>query len=255
MPPGTVIWGFWPTSTSPTNLRLKATEPKGHWIEISDRRQKLMSYYNRYIEQSLNPVSLSSPTFAEHDLERMAWNALFRGVWEGAHLLCQHVFSPNPHLHPPIHPLGSDISWTAADADLSSAILITLSASSKTTRSFAYHLAQRPKSSGPLALLQVTSSPEPISKAADNLQSSFETRTTSYSETSDSLEWMAGLKASRIVIVDCGARAETLDQLLDSIKDHSTLQSLKMVIVQVGDQQKASPTALPVPSPKAMAYS
>ncbi len=254
MPPGTVIWGFWPTSTVPTDLRLKATEPKGHWIEISGRRQKLMNTYNRYIEQSQPPISLSSPRFAEHELERMAWNALFRGVWEGAYLLNQHVFSPNPQSHPPIHPLGADVSWTNADADLSSAILITLSASSKTARSFAYHLSQRPNLSGPLGLLQVTSSPEPISKAAENLQSSFQTRTISYSEVPESLNWMAGRTASKIIIVDFGARDNTLDQLLESIKNHSTLEEFNVVVVQVGNQQKASPTALIMSLPITVAY-
>ena len=30
IPEGTVLWGFWPTSTVPADLQLKATEPKGH---------------------------------------------------------------------------------------------------------------------------------------------------------------------------------------------------------------------------------
>ncbi|KAL5353806.1 hypothetical protein ACLOAV_001848 [Pseudogymnoascus australis] len=235
---GAVLWGYWPTSTASTDLKLQATEPKGHWIEISDHRQKLMHIYNRYIEVSKSSVSLSSPGFGTEELEDMAWNALFRGVWEGAYLLSQHVFSPSPQTQSPIHPLGVAIKWTAADADLSSAMLISLSASSKTARSFAYHLSNRPASAGPLGLLQVTSSPLPISVAAENLQPPYPTRTIAYSEICETLEWMAGLKAFKIVIVDFGARDNILDQLVESMKNHPVLRSCTLAIIQVGSQQK-----------------
>lgn len=91
---GAVLWGFWPTPTAPTDLKLQATEPKGRWIEISGHRRKLMHIYNRYIELSKSSVSLSSPSFGNKELEDMAWNALFRGVWEGAYFLSQHIFRP-----------------------------------------------------------------------------------------------------------------------------------------------------------------
>jgi hypothetical protein len=232
------MWGFWPTSTVPTDLKLKGTEPKGHWIEISDHRQKLMHIYNRYIELPQNPVSLSSPSLGNDELQSMALNSLFRGVWEGAYLLSQYVFSPNPQKQSPIHPLGTGMSWTAEDADVSSAILVSLSASSKTARSFAYHLAHRPTSAGPLGLLQVTSSPSSISEAAGRLQTPYPTRTAAYSQISEALGWMVSLKASKIVIVDFGARANSMDHLLESIKNSSVLQSSKVVIIQVGSQQK-----------------
>ena len=249
IPQGTVMWGFWPTSTVPTDLQLIATEPKGQWIEISDHRQKLMHIYNRYIELPKSPVSLSFPDFGKDELEHMAWAALFRGVWEGAYLLSQHVFSPSSPTQSPIHPLGTGMSWTAADADLSSAILVSLSASSKTARSFAYHLSHRPTSAGPLGLLQITSSPRPISEATEKLQPPYPTRTIAYSEISESLDWLVGLKASKIVIVDFGARANSLDQLLELIKNHSVLQSSNVAIIQVGSQQKVSSTdSLPHPS-------
>jgi hypothetical protein len=242
MPPGTVVWGFWPTSTVSTDLKLQATEPKGHWLEISAHRQVLANLYNRYIEIPNFPVSLSSLDPGNDELELKAWSTLFRGVWEGAYLLNQHVFSPNAQTQPPIHPLGTGMSWTAADANLSSAIIVNLSASGKAARSFAYHVSRRPKSAGPLGLLQVTSSPSQISEATENLQSPYPTRTISYSDISESVDWMASLKPSKTIIVDFGARGNTLDQLLSSIENHATLQSSKPVIIQVGNQQK-------VPSP------
>ena len=241
IPKGTVVWGFWPTSAVPTDLQLKATEPKGHWIEITETRQKLMNTYNRYMEVPSSLDSSSSPTFGEDELEHMAWNALFRGVWEGAYLLSQCVFSPNSQTQTPIHPLGMGMGWTATDADLASAVVVSLSASSKTARSFTYHLSQRPAAGRPLGLLQVTSSPSPVSKAAENLRSSFPIKTVAYNDVHDSLKWMAGLKASKIVIADFGARANSLDRLLDLIKNDAALRSPKVVIIQVGSQQKVRP--------------
>ena len=245
-----MVWGFWPTSTVPVDLQLKATEPKGHWIETTETRQKLMSTYNRYMEVPSSPVSMSSPEFGEDELEHMAWNALFRGVWEGAYLLSQYVFSPNPQNPTPIHPLGMGMDWTAADADLASAVFVSLSASSKTARAFTYHLSQRPAAGRPLGFLQVTSSPSPISKAAESLRLPFPTKTVAYDDVPESLDWMAGLKASKIVIADFGARANSLGQLLDSINSHAALRSPKVSIIQVGSQQKVRRTPLASPATK-----
>ena len=238
IPEDTVLWGFWPTSNVPVDLQLKATEPKGHWIEISETRQKLMSTYNRYMEAPSSPVSLSSPEFGEDELEHMVWNALFRGVWEGAYLLSQYVFSPNPQNQMSIHPLGMAMDWTAMDADLATAVVVSLSASSKTARAFMYHLSHRPAAGRPLGLLQVTSSPSPISKAAEYLRLLFPAKTIAYDDVHESLGWMAGLKASKIVITDFGARANSLGQLLDLVNNNAALRSPKVLIIQVGSQQK-----------------
>ena len=197
-----------------------------------------MNTYNRYVEVPRSPDSLSSPNLGEDELEHMAWNALFRGVWEGAYLLSQYVFSPNSQTQTPIHPLGMGMSWTATDADLASAVIVSLSASSKTALSFAYHLSQRLAAGRPLGLVQVTSLPSSISKAAESLRSSFPMKTVTYHDVHESLDWMAGLKASKIVIANFGARANSLGQLLVLIKNHAALRSSKVVIIQVGSQQK-----------------
>lgn len=237
---GTLMRGFWPTSTVPTELKLRAAESKGQWMEISDRRQKLLHAYNRYIEIPGPAISLSPTGFEDYELENLAWNALFRSVWEAAYLLSQYVFSPSPQIQSPIHPWGGEDSWTAADADLSCAVLVSLSASCKTARSFTYHLSRKPASAGPLAFLQVTSSPSAISEAAEKLQLPYPTRAVAYSEIPESSNWMASYGAAKIVIVDFGARTSALDQLLEAIKTHSVLRSSKVVIIQVGYQQKVS---------------
>ncbi|KAH3004133.1 hypothetical protein KXV73_000820, partial [Aspergillus fumigatus] len=95
--PDSVIWGYWPTSTSPTLLRLEPSDLQGHWVEVSSHRQQLMPIYNRY-EQIL-------PENEEPD--EMAWGALLRGVWIAGYLLSEYVFSPDPRARVPVHPLGA----------------------------------------------------------------------------------------------------------------------------------------------------
>lgn len=46
--PGSLLWGFWPVSTHPVILRLKATSPENHWLECSDHRKNIISFYQRY---------------------------------------------------------------------------------------------------------------------------------------------------------------------------------------------------------------
>jgi Protein of unknown function (DUF2855) len=199
-----------------------------------------MQLYNRYLEVSTSKASLASPRFEKDELDRMAWTALYCGVWGSGYLLSQFVFSPDPQTRRPIHPFDTGISWTAEDADLKSAVVISLSASSKTARSFAYHLLRRPTSAGPLGLLQVTSSPSSISNASIELQSSYPAKAIAYSEISNSIEWVANLNTSKIVIIDFGARDNALDELLDSINIHSGLRTNELSIIQVGSQQKVS---------------
>jgi hypothetical protein len=115
LPPGSSLWGFWPTSAFPVDLRLEAAvEPKGHWREVSAHRSQLMDLYNRYIE-----VPMES---AQSDDEK-AWTAILKPVWEAAYRLNRYVFpgvGEAEHISP-LHPSGLGQEWTAADADLTSA--------------------------------------------------------------------------------------------------------------------------------------
>src|SRR3954447_15572987 len=97
IPQGAIMWGFWPTSSALTDLKLEAAEPKGHWIETSGHRQRLMHLYNRYNEVQRPPVAVSSPfsSFTQEELEVMAWTTLFGAVGESSYLLSHHVFSPS----------------------------------------------------------------------------------------------------------------------------------------------------------------
>lgn len=170
----------------------------------------------------------------------MAWTALFQPTWSTGFLMNRFVFPPNPEYQSPIHPMGMGLTWTPEDGDITSAVVVILSASSKTARSAAYHLAKRRSSAGPLGMLQITSSPAAISEAANNLKSTIPIKVVDYSDVSDALRWMAGLKPSKIVILDFGGRGNAVSGLHGSIKAHSDLQALKLAIIQIGNEQKVS---------------
>ncbi|KAJ5153766.1 Protein of unknown function DUF2855 [Penicillium coprophilum] len=246
LPKGTLLYGFWPTTSTPTDLKLKRGSPEGHWIETSDHRQKLMPLYNRYtvaqtstpisdLTTALNPLSDS----AQEKLDRMAWNALFLGGVAG-YVLSEYVFSSNPD-QPPIHPLGNQAGeWTLSDGDLSSAVVVNLAASTNTARVFSYYLSRKPDASAPLGLLQITSGVSRIAEASRNIASSVPSKAVGYGDikSEENAEWLASCKAEKIVIVDFGGRANALEDTLSLIKNHAELQSCKVVIVQVGNEQK-----------------
>ncbi|KAF5857283.1 hypothetical protein ETB97_006008 [Aspergillus alliaceus] len=245
--PGTVLWGFWPTADIAVSLKLQPSEPKGHWTEISEPRQRLMTVYNAYSEEGHISLPISTPKtisslFSEEALQRMAWESLFRPTWQTGYLLSRHTFTSSPGTQPPVHPLGIGLPWTAEDADLSAAVVISLSASSKTGRSFAYHMFQRRAAEGPLGLLQVSQTPSLLEPVAGKLGASILSKCVTYDQSSKSIEWITQLKPTRIVLVDFGARAGTLNQLLSSIKSHAALGQLKLAIIQVGSEQKVYST-------------
>jgi hypothetical protein len=229
--PGTVIWGFWPTSSGYTDLKIQPSSSEGQWTEVSKHRSQLMTIYNQY---SVVPNFPDISSLSENELQQTAWEILFRPTWGSGHLISQHVFTPSPETQPPIHPLGIDASWTASDADLSSAVIVSLSASGKTARSCGWHLSQRPKASGPLGILQITSNPN------IGTEGRIATRTIAYGDVfrAGTLEWIARFEPSRIVVLDFGGRGNSLDNLLDSLERNSALTSLKVTIVKIGNEQK-----------------
>ena len=226
--PGSTLWGFWPTSGLPTDLTLIPGEPRGHWIEVSEHRQRLMTYYNRY------------EVVQEDDRDNMAWAASM--IWGAGYLLSEYVFSPTGT---PVHPYGgaAGLPWTTEDADLSSAVVVNLAASTKTARSFTYNLLCRPAGSGPLGVLQITSSPEALERAAERQIAKRQlvagpVKALAYSDVDQAVPWLVGLKPSKLVIIDYGARDNVLLRLRELVQTHEALQNCKVVIIQVGGQQK-----------------
>ena len=244
--PGTLLHGFWPTSSALTDLKLQASEPSGHWVEISEHRRPLMGLYNQYTAKRTSlPVSAISDSqkFTSHqdELDRLGWLAHFQAIWKAGYFLTRYVF-PSQEDQRPIHPLGdvAGVTWTKEDADLSSAVVVSISASGKTARSFAYFFERRSKETAPLGFLQVTSAVEGLSQATKTAEPAFPSKTVGYGDISDAelIQWMKDLSPTKIVILDFGARDGALKQLLETVKTKSSLEASKIVIVQIGSQQK-----------------
>ncbi|KAE8153617.1 hypothetical protein BDV25DRAFT_168619 [Aspergillus avenaceus] len=232
--PGTLLWGYWPTSNHAVDLKLIQAGIQNHWTEVSPHRQTLMSLYNRYIVSD-----------KADNLEHLAWEAAVRPIWACGYLLSEYVFTPSPSLHTPIHPFAGapNSGWTAEDADLSNAIVITLGASSKTARSAAHNFYCRPSGTGPLRFLQITSEPGSLSKAAAELRAPFPTDAVSYADIARSAEILTSKDPKKLVIVDFGGREGGFDQLYRLIKTTPALESCKLVIITIGFQQKVYTSA------------
>lgn len=243
--PGTILWGFWPTADAPVDLKLVLGDLDGHWIEVSGHRKNLMTIYNHYMEVSRKdfPVQLQDTELAD-----FAWTALFRPIWQTGYLLNRFVFPPQnttPNIEALIHPSGTDLPWTKEDAELSQTLLISLSASGKTARSFAYQIFKRPRENGPTKFLQVTHEPNLIQDVGRRLQSSTPADTISYqkltyaSEEKAAPEWLPEEAPKKVVIIDFGARGRALEEILELLERHYySGTDVKYVILQVGYQQK-----------------
>ena len=214
--PGSMLWGMWPASGHAFELRLEPGEPAGLWNETSDHRSKLMTVYNRYIQTKKLSQS------------EMQTNSLSKVLWFGPNLLNSSTFSPRR-----IHPFGFGEPWSAEDADLSSAVVVSLSASSKTGRGLFWEFARNRDTAkhGPLGLMQLTSAPETL----PSFETSLPLKAAKYDD-EQAVSWISDLKPSRVVIVDFGAPDAALQSLLKGIS--TVASSASVTVLAVGYENK-----------------
>ncbi|RYP20504.1 hypothetical protein DL765_002749 [Monosporascus sp. GIB2] len=183
--PDSLLFGLWPMSPHPVDLRPEGTEPTGRWREINPHRGQLMTLYNHYeqVDEGSSPEAVT---------------ALGKSAFLAAFLLSAFVFAD-----PALYPSGTGNLWTEHDADLSSAVVVSLSASSKTGRTFSWNLARNRNSAshGPLAFLQISSVPDSLAQYPGV---TLPMKYAHYNEP-DAMVWVSGFKPARIVIVDFGA--------------------------------------------------
>jgi hypothetical protein len=86
--PGSLLWGMWPTSSHAIDLKLQASQPAGHWKEVSEHREHLMTVYNAYQRANIS------------NEDSMAMTTLWKPLWICPHLLNPSVFSSPPNAHP-----------------------------------------------------------------------------------------------------------------------------------------------------------
>lgn len=193
--PNRYLYGLWPMSPHPVDLRLEPVEPTGHWREASAHRSELMTMYNHF-----ERTNDKSPPDATVVMAKTGLTAAF--------LLNKFVFAG-----PVVHPGGVGAPWCREDADLTSAAVVCLSAGSKTGRAFAWNLTRnRVSSSAPLALLQLSSDPDSLPRYPE---AGLPTKQAKYDEP-DAVAWLAGFHPERVVIVDFGAPKAVTDSVLDA---------------------------------------
>lgn len=219
--PGMLIWGFWPTSNLPVDLKLVPGPMNQLWAEESEHRMKLMSIYNRY---SIPDASARLADMAQEKLDEMAWEAVFT-IWGCAYLLNRYNLAS-----PAVHPFGSNgkTPWTAEDSDISQAVVINLSAGGKTAVSFADALINdREPGTGPLGLLSITGSSGHISTSGN----SFPTKTVSYDAMTDNetLKWIALQNPSKIVVCDFGGRGDSFIRLQQALEQQFSGASIMSI--------------------------
>lgn len=204
IPKGTLLWGYWPTSSLPADFKFKPTAEAGYIREVSEHRKGLMTLYNFYEVVGDTPSK-----------ELLEWKPAVMAVWFAGYLLGQFGFAVPGSGDPTLNPAGQG-DWTAEDADLSSAVVVSFAATSKTARGLAWNLSKRRSGENtPIALLEATRSP----KSLPSLKADFETRATSYDDLSnqETIDWIVSHKPSRIVLVNCGAGAEIVRKFQDAI--------------------------------------
>lgn len=216
--PGSLLYGMWPTSAHAVDLQLKPQPgAPGHWIETSPHRSALMTVYSNY-EQITAPL----------DVPTMELRTLCKPQHAAPHLLNKTTFSREHK----VHPLGFGGPWSDAEASLTNAVIISLSASSKTGRCFHWELARNRavQEDGPLALLQVTSVPASLSA----FESPLPVRGVSYGDLDAGLNWAAEFQPSRSIVIDFGAPDAVLQATAESLKK----RDIEVQILAVGAEAK-----------------
>ncbi|KAF2721034.1 hypothetical protein K431DRAFT_269611 [Polychaeton citri CBS 116435] len=223
---GMLIWGFWPTTMAAVDLKLAPSAMEGHYIEVSEHRNCLFNLYQRY---QIPDAALRRDQLDERSTEVMAWKSIVYGVSEAGFLLNNFILG-----NLPVHPMGGG-RWTSENADLSSAVVVSLGASGKTARAFHDSLiADRGEGSRPQGLLAVTAI------ATSNLlpDAPFKARTVAYSDvdSKDVMAWISQLHPSKAVIIDFGSRGDSLYRVNQALQ--SLLGKPGVTIIGVGGEPK-----------------
>lgn len=229
---GSRLWGMWPTSSHEVDLQLSPVESaaSGLWAESSPHRSRLMTMYNHYQYHQDRP----DEAFA-------AFRSLFP-VFESSQLLNQVVFPTASTPGGPVHPLGlPQLPWTDKNANLTGAVVVSLSAASKTARSLAWQLARNRDlaAGGPVGLLQLTSSPRTLASFIDDKTSHLAIKSAAYTEPIDeAILWIREVSATRVVVLDFGAPARVLDGFVEALSASAVVPDSSTTLIQVGQEPK-----------------
>ncbi|KAH0440698.1 hypothetical protein CcaCcLH18_02368 [Colletotrichum camelliae] len=223
LPAGSLLYGFWPASSHIVDLKI-ATD-KTRFREVSEHRHALGSMYNEY--------SLIDETARSDDYRALFANAY--SIWNAGYVLNRYCY---PTEYKPAHPFGVyGGEWTDSDGNLGAAVLVNLSASSRTGRSSTWNFTRnrKPGVNGPLALLCATSSPKVLEPAP---QAPFEVSSVSYNglAAGETVAWIGKFKPKRVVVLDHGAPLATTERFFEALSE--ALPETQTSLVMIGVEPK-----------------
>ncbi|KAL1648448.1 hypothetical protein SLS58_002203 [Diplodia intermedia] len=229
LPAGTAIWGYWPTTSHAVDLQLApAAGCESHWLETSPHRRGLMNMYNRYVAAA--PGGRLPSTATPADADAAARRVALRTVWECGYLFSRFNFpgGGDRHHHDflPVHPFGlpapAALPWTARDADLRRAVVVSLAATSKTGRGFAWNL---------LRDRNVRTYDDDVTPAGKN-------KAVGYAELNgeEGVGWVLGFKPERVVVIDFGTREGVLEGFVEAVEREG--EGVEVLVVLVGSGMK-----------------
>ncbi|KAI8937539.1 hypothetical protein NX059_005257 [Plenodomus lindquistii] len=157
----------------------------------------------------------------------MHMTTLCKPLWVGPTLLNKSVFSPQR-----IHPFGFGAPWSEQDADLMAAVVVSLGASSKTGRGFAWEMARNRdvRGDGPLAMLQVSSKPAMLGRYETELPM----MAVAYEDVKSATQWVGQFMPKRVVVVDFGAPDSVVESVVKCISDVCA----RVTVIAVGYEAK-----------------
>lgn len=190
---GSYLWGYQPIGTLAQDLVLEKGTVPGQVFVKNDYRQDIFPIYNRYF---VFPPDLGGSIEARS--ESIAYDAIFRIMFETAYLVNRFVFAPDPK--ETIVPAAGDSAWGPNKADLKGATVICLAPGSKVALSFARELRHGQK--------------KPVAKvigAASNYSIEFVRETGEYDEVISTSEEPSNFLArvadgGKVILVDFGGR-------------------------------------------------
>ncbi|KAL6871674.1 hypothetical protein HDV57DRAFT_506539 [Trichoderma longibrachiatum] len=209
VPVGTKLYGYLPIGDYPETLQVAVDDETGHVLEVSERRAKQMTIYNRYL-----PYPPETDLMA--DKHSRGLDSVLLPFFETSHLLNRYAFAWDSVNR--THPLGLPLVWSSEDADLANSVVVMLGASGKTALSFAHQLRHsRPLEQQPRKLVAVGSAASRSFTEGTGLFDDVMLYADASSATDASIAARLGIDANTKVLLANFAGRGTVDEELHAI--------------------------------------
>ncbi|KAI8628108.1 hypothetical protein F5Y19DRAFT_486382 [Xylariaceae sp. FL1651] len=218
---GSWVYGYLPIGTLPFDIQVEAGVVPNQVLVTNSSRQQLFAMYNRYI---IHPEQPLGDEIAEKS-DSVALDCAFRVMHETAYLLNKYAFASSPEDRIPLAPALA--SWSAEDANLSGATVISFAPGSKVGLAFAYLARNERTGAYPERLIAAAS---PSSKAFVEGTSLYDSTVLSSDDPMSLLSSLDVTRDSNIFVLDFGGRANAALNWVTVLKP--TFPNLKYI--QIG---------------------